>query len=278
MNYSFRILVKSPKFMFGLCTLIAMALLVIIYPLINRNDPLEMIAMAFQPPDSKLWLGSDNFGRDLFLELIYGIRTSIQVGLIAGVCATAIGLLIGLISGYVGGFLDNLLTAITNIFIVIPSFIILILISVSIDSRSSFITAIIIGVTSWPWTARAVRAQTSSLRNRDHVNIAKISGYSTPRIIVYEILPYIASYVVMAFVLQTASGILSEASISMLGLGPYNTISLGIIMNWALVFEAPVAGAWWAFIPAAVSIALITFSLYMMNTGMDEIFNPKIRS
>ncbi|ACX63649.1 ABC transporter permease [Paenibacillus lautus] len=278
MNSSFRILIKSPKFMFGACMLLAMIGMVLIYPLFNRNDPLEMIALAYQPPDSKLLLGSDNFGRDLFLELIYGIRTSLQVGLIAGVFATVIGLVIGLASGYIGGMIDNLLTAITNIFIVIPSFVILILISVSIDSRSSFVTAVIIGITSWPWTARAVRAQTSSLRNRDHVNIAKISGYSTPRIIVSEILPYIASYVVMAFVLQTASGILSEASISMLGLGPYNTISLGIIMNWALVFEAPVAGAWWAFIPAAISIAIITFSLYMMNTGMDEIFNPKIRS
>ncbi|GIO98742.1 ABC transporter permease [Paenibacillus sp. FSL W8-0187] len=278
MNSSFRILIKSPKFMFGACMLLAMIGVVLIYPLFNRNDPLEMIALAYQPPDSKLLLGSDNFGRDLFLELIYGIRTSLQVGLIAGVFATVIGLVIGLASGYIGGMIDNLLTAITNIFIVIPSFVILILISVSIDSRSSFVTAVIIGITSWPWTARAVRAQTSSLRNRDHVNIAKISGYSTPRIIISEILPYIASYVVMAFVLQTASGILSEASISMLGLGPYNTISLGIIMNWALVFEAPVAGAWWAFIPAAISIAIITFSLYMMNTGMDEIFNPKIRS
>ncbi|RAR45903.1 ABC transporter permease [Paenibacillus sp. MDMC362] len=278
MNSSFRILIKSPKFMFGACMLLAMIGMVLIYPFFNRNDPLEMIALAYQPPDSKLLLGSDNFGRDLFLELIYGIRTSLQVGLIAGVFATVIGLVIGLTSGYIGGMIDNLLTAITNIFIVIPSFVILILISVSIDSRSSFVTAVIIGITSWPWTARAVRAQTSSLRNRDHVNIAKISGYSTPRIIISEILPYIASYVVMAFVLQTASGILSEASISMLGLGPYNTISLGIIMNWALVFEAPVAGAWWAFIPAAISIAIITFSLYMMNTGMDEIFNPKIRS
>ncbi|CAM3055066.1 ABC transporter permease [Paenibacillus sediminis] len=278
MTNSISILIKSPKFVIGAVVLLLTIALVNIYPLINTKDPLSMEALAFQPPDSKLILGSDNFGRDLFLELMYGIKTSIRVGLIAGVIATTIGLIFGLASGYIGGFIDDILTAITNIFIVIPSFIILILISVSINSRSSLVTAIIIGITSWPWTARAVRAQTTSLRNRDHVNIAKISGHSTTRIIIYEILPYIASYVVMAFVLQTASGILSEASISMLGLGPYNTISLGILMNWALVFEAPVAGAWWAFIPAALSIAIITFSLYLMNTGMDEIFNPKIRS
>jgi len=278
MTHTVRILMKSPKFVIGAAAIIVMLALVMIYPLVNRHDPLEMVALAFQPPGNGYILGSDNFGRDIFLELMYGIKTSIKVGLIAGVCATVIGLVIGLASGYIGGLWDNLLTSVTNIFIVIPSFIILILVSVSINSRSSLVTALIIGLTSWPWTARAVRAQTTSLRNRDHVNIAKISGHSTPRIIFFEILPYIASYVVMAFVLQTASGILSEASISMLGLGPYNTISLGILLNWALVFEAPVAGAWWAFIPAAFSIAVITFSLYMMNTGMDEIFNPKIRS
>lgn len=278
MKNSISILLKSSKFLVGITTLFIMILLVVVYPIINKNDPLEMVAFAFQSPSDEFLLGTDNFGRDLLLELIYGIRTSVMVGLIAGICATTIGLLIGLSAGYIGGAVDNILTTITNMFIVIPSFVILILISVSINSRSSVVTALIIGITAWPWTARAVRAQTSSLRNRDHVNIARISGHSTPRIILFEILPYIASYVVMAFVLQTASGILSEASISMLGLGPYNTISLGIIMNWALVFEAPVAGAWWAFIPAALSIAIITFSLYMMNTGMDEIFNPKIRS
>jgi peptide/nickel transport system permease protein len=278
MSSSLKILIRSPKFLIGAIVLLAMLALVFIYPFIDKKNPLEMIALAYQPPGQGLILGSDNFGRDLFLELVYGIRTSMKVGLIAGLCATVIGLVIGLAAGYIGGLIDNLLTAITNIFIVIPSFIILILISVSINSRGSLVTALVIGITSWPWTARAVRAQTTSLRNRDHVNIAKISGHSTTRIIMSEILPYIGSYVVMAFVLQMASGILSEAAISMLGLGPFNTISLGIIMNWALTFEAPVSGAWWAFIPPAFAIAVITFSLYLMNTGMDEIFNPKIRS
>lgn len=278
MANSLKILIRSPKFLIGIFILIAVLALVFIYPLFDKKNPLDMIALAYQPPGQGLLLGSDNFGRDLFLELVYGIRTSMEVGLIAGLIATVIGLVIGLAAGYLGGLIDNLLTAITNIFIVIPSFIILILISVSINSRSSLVTALVIGITSWPWTARAVRAQTTSLRNRDHVNIAKISGHSTAKIILSEILPYIASYVVMAFVLQMASGILSEAAISMLGLGPFNTISLGIIMNWALTFEAPVSGAWWAFIPAAFAIAIITFSLYLMNTGMDEIFNPKIRS
>ena len=278
MKDGIKILFKSNFFRFGLGLFLLVIGFAMIYPAVNQADPFEMVAMAFQPPQAGIPLGTDNFGRNLLLELAHGTRTSLQVGFTAGIIATLIGLFIGLVSGYRGGLLDNLLTTFTNMFIVIPSFIILILVSVSLNNRNVVLTSAIIGLTCWPWTARAVRAQTSSLRNRDHVNIARITGFSTSRIIVTEILPYIMSYVVMAFIIQLASGILAEASISMLGLGPLNTVSLGVMLNWALMFEAPVTGAWWAFLPPAGIIGAITFSLYLMNLGMDEIFNPKIRS
>lgn len=278
MRNTLRILIKSPKFLIGFFILGIILIFVLIYPLMNRNDPLEMVGTCFEAPSSEYILGADNFGRDVLLELACGARTSLYIGLIAGLVATFIGLVLGLTSGYIGGLVDNIIISITNIFIVIPSFIVLILISVSINSRSSIIVAMIIAFTSWPWTARAIRSQTLSLRNREHVNIAKISGYSTLKIIVLEIFPYIASYIMMAFILQISSGILSEAAISILGLGPQNTITLGIMMNWAMLFEAPVAGAWWAFLPPTILIAIIVSSLFFMNTGMDEIFNPKIRS
>lgn len=278
MKSNIRILLKSVKFMFGFIVLFIILSLMFAYPAVNRADPFEMVSMSFAPPDSQLPLGADNFGRDVLLELTYATRTSLYVGFIAGTFATLIGLSIGLFAGYVGRTVDNVLTTINNMFIVIPSFIILILISVSLDTRSATTVGLIIGFTAWPWTARAVRAQTASLRVREHVNIAKISGYGTLRIIFSEILPYIASYAAMAFIIQTASGILAEAGISMLGLGPFNTVSLGTMLNWATMFEAMAAGAWWAFIPPAGVIAAVTFSLFFINTGMDEIFNPKIRS
>ncbi len=278
MKHQMNILLKSKKFMFGASVLLFIILFSNLYPMINTGDPFEMVTYAFQEPTKDLVLGSDNFGRDVLLELTHGTKTSLYVGFMSGIIATVVGLAIGLFSGYKGGFLDETLTAFTNMFMVIPSFIVLILVSVSIDTRSIYITAGIIGLTSWPWTARAVRAQAASLKNRDHINLAKLSGFSTAKIIISEIFPYIASYVVMAFIIQLASGILSEASVSMLGLGPYNTISLGLMMNWAMMFEAPMAGAWWAFIPPALAIGMTTFSLYLMNLGMDEIFNPKLGS
>lgn len=226
-------------------------------------------------------LGTDNFGRDVLTELVQATKTSLRVGIIAGVIATLIGLFLGLISGYVGGVVDDIIMFITNMFTVIPSFVLLILISYSVgqNARGVNLVGIIIGLTSWTWTTRSVRSQVISLRNRDHVNLSKLSGHSMMRIVLTDILPYLASYVVMAFILQISSGILSEAQLSMLGLGPSTSTAatLGLMMNWATAYAAPLNGSWWAYFPVVVTIALIAFSLNLMNTGLDQVFNPQLR-
>ncbi len=229
----------------------------------------------------RLPLGTDNFGRDVLKELVSATGTSIVIGLIAGTVATLIGLTLGLLAGYVGGAADDIIMFITNIFTVIPGFVLLILISYSIgqDQRGASVVAIVIGLTSWTWTARSVRSQVISLRNRDHVNLSKLSGHSLFRIIVTDILPYIASYVVMAFILQVSSGILAEAQLSLLGLGPKTTVTptLGLMMNWAMLYSAHTNGSWWAYFPVILTITLISFSLNLMNTGLDQVFNPTLR-
>ncbi|MEG2314700.1 MAG: ABC transporter permease [Clostridia bacterium] len=226
-------------------------------------------------------LGTDNFGRDTLKELISACGTSIMIGLIAGTVATLIGLLLGLLAGYLGGIADDIIMFITNIFTVIPGFVLLILISYSIsqDQRGATTVAVVIGFTSWVWTARSVRSQVISLRNRDHVNLSKLSGHSLARIILTDILPYIASYVVMAFILQVSSGILAEAQLSLLGLGPKTTEvpTLGLMMNWAMLYSAHLNGSWWAYFPVILTIAAISFSLNLMNTGLDQVFNPTLR-
>ena len=226
-------------------------------------------------------LGTDNFGRDVLTELVSATRTSLEIGLVAGTIATLIGLTLGLLAGYIGGVADDIIMFITNLFTVIPTFVLLILISYSIgqEQRGAVTIAVVIGFTSWVWTARAVRSQVFSLRNRDHVNLSKLSGHSVIHIIVADILPYIASYVVMAFILQISSAILAEAGLSILGLGPRTTEvpTLGLMMNWAMIYEAEILGDWWAYFPVLVTIALITFSMNLMNTGLDQVFNPALR-
>ncbi|MCO5180127.1 MAG: ABC transporter permease [Candidatus Promineofilum sp.] len=226
-------------------------------------------------------LGTDNFGRDVLTELVQATAVSLRIGIVAGLIATFIGLVLGLVSGYIGGLVDDVIMFITNLFIVIPSFVLLILISFSIgqEQRGAFTIAVVIGFTSWVWTARAVRSQVISLRNRDHVNLSKLSGHSIAHIIAFDILPYIASYVVMALILQISSGILAEAGLSILGLGPRTTDvpTLGLMMNWAMIYQAHILGKWWAYFPVIIVIALIAFSMNLMNTGLDQVFNPALR-
>lgn len=226
-------------------------------------------------------LGTDNFGRDVLTQLVTATAVSLRIGFVAGILATSIGLILGLLAGYVGGLADDLISFATNLMIVIPSIVLLILISFSIgqEQRGAFVIAVVIGLTAWPWTARAVRAQVISLRNRDHVSMSKLSGHSLIHIIFRDIFPYIASYVIMAFILQISAAILAEANLSILGLGPRTTDvpTLGLMMNWAMIYQAHILGYWWAYVPVIIVITLIAFSLLLMNTGLDHVFNPTLR-
>ena len=244
---------------------------------VNQNDFVNISQVANV---RVLPLGTDNFGRDVLTELVRAAGVSLQIGLVAGIIATLIGLILGLLAGYIGGMVDDVIVFITNLFTVIPGFVLLILISFSLgqENRGAIMVAVVIGFTSWFWLARAVRAQVVS-RNRDHVNLSKLSGHSIIHIIVADILPYIASYVVMALILQISSGILAEAGLSIIGLGPRTTEvpTLGLMMNWALIYQAEILGKWWAYLPVLITIALITFSMNLMNTGLDQVFNPALR-
>ena len=271
-------LLKSPAFLFGAGLFVLTLFIAFVAPLVMNVDAKTRVGLAYMAPSGAHWLGTDHLGLDMASRLIAGLRSSLYVGFLAGTVATIVGTLIGVYGGYKGGLLDDVLTVLTNLFLVIPQLIILILLSSSLqEGRSRTLIALIIGCTAWTWSARAVRAQSSSLRSRDHVSLARINGYSTFGIVILHILPYLLSYIFMVFILQTATAILAEASISMLGLGPYDSVSLGTILNDAIKSEALVDGAWWAFFPAMVLVTVIAFSLYVVNTAMEGIFNPRLR-
>src|SRR6187402_3394366 len=273
-----RSLLRTPSFALGIGLFVLTLLVALLGPWLRPLDVHTRVGLAYMAPSGRHWLGTDHLGLDMVSLLIAGLRSSLYVGFLAGTVATLVGTLIGLYGGYKGGFIDDVLTVGTNLFLVIPSLIVLILLSSSIeDGRSLTLIALIIGCTTWTWSARAVRAQASSLRGRDHVALARINGYGTMGIVMLHILPYLLSYVFMVFILQTATGILSEASISLLGLGPYDSVSLGKILNEAITNEALGDGAWWAFVPATLLVTVIAFSLYIVNTAMESVFNPRLR-
>ena len=272
-------LLRNPVFLFGaslfLLTLVAAFLL----PFLYQVDTVTRVGLPYMPPSGSHWLGTNHMGVDMFSLLLVGLRSSLYVGFLVGIIATCVGTLLGVYAGFHGGLIDHLITMVTNLFIVIPSFIVLILISSSLkEGRSLTLIAGIIGCTTWTWTARSVRAQASSLIARDHIALARVNGTGTFGILMMHILPYLASYVFMVFILQIASGILSEAAISMIGLGPYDSVSLGTLLNDAMKNEALGDGVWWAFIPATGLITAVVFALYVINTSMEGVFNPRLRN
>jgi peptide/nickel transport system permease protein len=245
--------------------------------ILTSHVPNDVVGGLYDKPSGDAWLGTDNIGHDVWTNLIYGTRTSLFVGLVAGITATIVGLLIGTLAGYLGGWVDELLMGFTNVVLTIPPIVVLILIAIALQTRSATGVALVIAATSWPWLARAVRAQASSVRTREHLDIARLSGARTPSLIIFDVIPYMLSYIVMAFVLQVSSAVLSEAALSLLGLGPSNGVSLGMMLHWSLAWEAVRTGAWWAFVPPTLLLTLIAFSLLMLQSSLDEVFNPRLR-
>jgi peptide/nickel transport system permease protein len=267
------------RFKFSVALLLGIIAFAVLGPaLFDKHDPKKIVGLLYDKPSSHTWLGTDNFGRDVFTQLMFGIRTSLVIGSIAGAAATLIGVVVGAVAGFRGGLVEEALMGLTNVVLTIPSIVVLILLSIAVGTRTITTMALIIGVTSWPWTARAVRAQAGSIRTREHVDVARMCGAGTLSLIVWEIIPFMLSYVFLAFVLQMASGILQEAALSLLGLGPGgNTISLGIMLYWSLLWESVRTGAWWAFVPPTLFLTVIAFSLLLLQSSLDEVFNPRLR-
>lgn len=275
-----RNLLVQPSFIFGAFTFSLVVLFALLAPLVLPLDPHAQDSLPFlQPGQPGHLLGTDNLGQDVFARLVYGIRTSLMVGLLAGLFATALGTLIGLVGGYKGGWIDNTLSLATNLFLVVPQLVVLILISSSLNHRSYLLVALIIGLSSWTWVARAVSAQASSLRNREHIQLAKLNGFGDFNIILRQVMPYALSYIFMAFIMQLTSGILSESALSMLGLGPQSSeaVSLGSMLNDAYKCNALEERLWWVFLPPTLAITAIAFALYVVNTAMEDVFNPRLR-
>jgi peptide/nickel transport system permease protein len=273
---SLQLLIRSKKFLIGICILVFFVALAIFMPSF-MPDPKAMIDEPWKPPSMGRILGTDLFGRDVFSLFVHGMNMSLRIGTLAGLIATAVGVVIGAIAGYKGGTIDEILMSFTNIMLVIPSLALLIVLAAFLKMRNELLLAAIIGFTSWPWTARSIRSQTLSLKSREFIELSRMSGLSELRIIFQDVLPNMFSYVFMCFALQMANGILSETALSMIGLGPTDIVSLGMILRWALLWETVRLGYWWVFIPVTVAVTLLTTSLLLINTGMDEMFNPRMR-
>ena len=268
---------KNTKFKIGLGILLFFIILAIIGPTIAKYAPTDTVGPPNSPPTAEYWFGTTTFGEDVFSQFVGGLSSTFIVGIVGGGIGTILGMLVGFTAGYRGGTLDEVLNVLTNVVLTIPVLALLVVISAYVKVRGVLIESVFIGVTCWPWAARAIRAQTFSLRTREFIDLARLSGEKPLKIILTEIAPNMASYLFMTFILMFGGAILTAATLDFLGLGPTQGISLGTMMNMAVLWSALILKMWWWFIPPGVGITAIVGALYIMNVGLDEIFNPKLR-
>lgn len=258
----------------GLLLLSIILIVAIFAPFIAPYDPYSLIGDLLQPPSKSHLLGTDNLGRDVFSRIVYGTRISLLIGAVSAAISGMLGTTVGAISGFFGGKVDALLSEIINVFLMIPTFF-LILIVVALMGSSMLNVMIVIGLTSWPGNARLMRSQCLSLRTRTFVQAARATGESEWEIMFRHVIPNGIFPVISNTTMQVANGILTEASLSFLGLGDPNVVSWGqMIFNGRLY----ITSAWWIALFPGIAIVVTVASFYLIGDGLNKVFNPKLRS
>ncbi|MEH1058682.1 ABC transporter permease [Micromonospora sp. CPCC 206171] len=270
--------VANAKAATGLVILGIYCLFAVIGPWVAPYDPDARSGDVLQAPSLRHWFGTTHLGQDIFSQILVGARSVMLVGLVAGVLATILSILIGVTAGYLGGAADEGLSALSNVFLVIPALPLIIIVTSIVEQASDTLVALIIGCTSWAWGARVLRAQTLSLRRRDYVEAARATGERTWRIILFEILPNLTAIIASGFVGTVIFAVMSEITLAFIGISSISSWNWGTILFWAQGQQALAQGAWWWFVPAGLAIALLGTALALINFGIDEFVSPRLRS
>ncbi len=265
---------RSPRARWGLGLFGTFVLLATLGPLCV-GDPGEMVARPLLPPSVDHWLGTTGQGQDVLAQTVAGARWSLAIGCIVGVLVTALGALVGVPAGYFGGKVDEGLSVLMNVFLVLPGLPLAIVLAAWLPPGPGSIIAVLT-LTGWAWTARVLRAQTLSLRRRDFVSAALVSGESHAQVMLREILPNMTSLWVSCAVGTTLYAIGASAGLEFLGLGDVSRVTWGTNLYWATNDAALLTGAWWTFAPTGVCLALVGFALTLLNLGLDEVTNPRL--
>ncbi len=268
---------KNVKSIIGLSIIAIFIFVAVFAPFVAPDDPSAEIYHLSQPPSLVHLLGTNALGQDIFSQIVYGTRISLEVAFAAGALATIISLLVGVTAGYLRGWVDQILSWLTNLFLVIPGLPLVIVLSSYMRFRGEWPIIAVIALTGWAWSARSLRAQTLSVRERDYVLHARLMGQRWWSVVVGEILPNMASLVLSGLLFSMISALLTEAGLDFLGLGNVDVISWGTMLYWAQNNEALLNGLWWWFVPPGVAIALFGGALALLNFSLDEITNPRLR-
>jgi peptide/nickel transport system permease protein len=271
-----RAIARSPRMLSGVIILLVF-LFVAIFGSFFAHNPDAFVGPALSGPSAKFWLGTTQTGQSVFAQLILSTRNTLEVGFAAGLLATVVALAIGVGGAFGGGLGDDLLNLFTNIVLVIPVLPLIIIVAAYLKSDGLGSTILVIALTSWAGSARVLRGLTLSLRNRDYVAAARVSGERSWRIVVVELLPNLMAYIISCFIFTVIFAILTQAGLAFIGLTSPDTLTWGNMLYFAENDQALSSGAWWWFVPPGLCIALIGTGLALINIGLDEVLNPRLR-
>ncbi len=252
----------------------------IIGPLVTPYDPSYQNpspSLSMQPPSAAHLLGTTQSGQDVLSQLLVGIRLTLELALIVGVVATALSVIVGVTAAFLGGFWDEFLSLLSNVFLVIPALPLLIVLLGYLSQRGQTPTILVLSLLGWPWGARLVRAQTMAIRSRDFIAASRETGEKTWRILAFEIIPNQTGLIAASFVNTVLYAIGASVALAFIGVTDLSSWSLGTMLYWAQSQQALQLGAWWWFAPPGLAVALMGTALVLLNTGIDELGNPRLR-
>jgi peptide/nickel transport system permease protein len=272
--------VRKPMGVIGALMLLVVVMIAILAPWLAPYDPKARVEAKpediLAPPDAQHLLGRDDAGKDVLSQLMYGARVSLIVGFTASFMSMVIGTAVGLVSGYYGGRVGNLLMRFVDFLMVVPD-LPLMLVIIAVMGRGLVNIILVIGVLGWTYTARLVRSQALSIKERQFVLRARAIGAGGGRIILRHILPQVLPLIIAQAVLDISVSILAESSLAFLGLGDPTLVSWGMMLNFA--FERAISRqAWWFLLPPGLAIVWISLSLVLIGNTLDEIVNPRLRT
>jgi peptide/nickel transport system permease protein len=259
----------------------AFLLAAIIGPMVEPYEPGFVSlnpALSLNHPSAQHLFGTTQTGQDVLSQVLTGIRLTMIVALVVGVIATVLAVIFGVSAAFLGGVWDELLSLVTNIFLVIPALPLLIVLLGYLSAQGQLSTIIVLAFLGWPWGARVIRAQTLTIRNRDFIAASRESGEKAWRIIAFEIIPNEISLIAANFVNTVLYAIGASVALAFAGLTNLDSWSLGTVLYWAQANNALEGGAWWWWIPPGLAVAFIGTSLVLLNSGIDELGNPRLRS
>ncbi len=270
---------RRPTGLFGLALLVAFGLAALLAPVITDVADLRVTTApggVLEPPSGEFLLGTDDSGRPVLTLLVWGARISLLVGLLSTAISVGIGLLVGLLSGFLEGWPSKVLFRLTEWFLVIP-FLPLAIVLATVLGRSLLNIAVVIGVTSWPATALLIRSQTLSIKERPYLERARVLGAGRWHQMARHVLPNVMPMVFANTTLTVAIAILSETTLSFLGLGDPTRVSWGSMLQDAFDVGAMTTGAWWFIVPPGICVVLVVLSFTLVGQALEEIFDPRLR-